>query len=66
MKKDQHYINVRGEVLPSGRQLLPPLNNLENGSVRNRENLQYKKTADSVLLSLFMRNNEKCNNSHVP
>ena len=31
--------------------------NLENGSFRNRENLQYKKTADSVLLSLFMRTN---------
>ena len=24
------------------------------------------KIADSVLLSLFMRNNEKCNNSHTP
>ena len=30
-------------------------NNRENGSFGNRENLQYKKTADSVLLSLFMR-----------
>ena len=28
-----------------------------NGSVTNRENLQYKKTADSVLLSLFVRIN---------
>ena len=35
-----------------------PQNNLEkNGSYRNRENLQYKKTADSVLLSLFTRTN---------
>ena len=27
----------------------------KNASFRNRENLQYKKTSDSVLLSLFMR-----------
>ena len=33
----------------------------KNGSFRNRENLQYeKKTADPVLLSLFMRTNGKC------
>ena len=40
----------------------------ENGSIRNRENLQYKKPADSVLLSLslFMRTNGKCNHSHAP
>ena len=38
----------------------------KNGSFRNRENLLYKKTADSVLLSLFMRINAKCNNSHAP
>ena len=43
---------------------VPATNNLENGSFRNRENLHYKKTADSVLLGLFMRANEKCNNSH--
>ena len=48
------------------RKLLPPLNNLENRSFRNRENLFYKKTADSVLLSLFMRTNGKCNKSHAP
>ena len=30
------------------RQLLRPLNNLENGSFRNRDNLQYNKTADLV------------------
>ena len=35
-------------------------------SFRNIENLQNKKTADSVLLSLFMRTNGKCNNSHAP
>ena len=29
------------------------------------ENLQYKKTADSVILSLFVRTNGKCNNSHA-
>ena len=33
------------------QQPLRPLNNLENESFRNRENLQYKKIADSVLLS---------------
>ena len=37
----------------------------KNGSFRNRENLQYKKTADSVLLSLFLRTNGKCTNSHA-
>ena len=42
------------------------INYLVNGSFRNKENLQYKKTTDSVLLSLFMRTNGKCNNSHVP
>ena len=30
------------------------------------ENLLYKKTADSVLLSLLMRTNGKCNISHAP
>ena len=30
------------------------------------ESLQYKKTADSVLLSLFMRTNGKCNIFHAP
>ena len=30
------------------------------------ENLQYKKTADWVLLSLLMRINGKSNNSHTP
>ena len=45
----------------------PNLNNLDKtGSFRIRENLQYKKTADSVLLSLFMRTNVKCNNYHAP
>ena len=38
----------------------------KKGSFRNRENLQYKKTADLVLLSLCMRTNGKCNNSHAP
>ena len=36
------------------------------GSFKKRNNLQYKKKADSVLLSLFMRTNGKCNNSQVP
>ena len=38
----------------------------KNGSFRNRENLQLKKTADSVLLNLFMRTNGKCNISYAP
>ena len=38
------------------------LNILENRSFRNTENLQFKKTEDSVLLNLFMRTNGKCNN----
>ena len=45
------------------------MNNLnKNGSFRNRENLQYKKTAFSVLLSMFMfmKTNGKCNNPHAP
>ena len=38
------------------------VNNLEKKHIlRNRENLQHKKTADSVLLSLFVRTNGKCN-----
>ena len=39
---------------------------LKNGSFRNIENLQFKKTANSVLLSLFIRTNGKCNKSHAP
>ena len=46
--------------------LINPINNLENRSFRNRESLQNKKTADSVLLSLFIRSNGTCSNSHVP
>ena len=37
----------------------------KNGSFRNTENLQYKITAHSVLLSLFMETNRKCNNSQA-
>ena len=45
----------------------PPIYTIwKNGSFRNTENLRYMKTADSVLLSLFMRTNGKCNNSHAP
>ena len=40
-------------------------NHLKNVSFRNKENLHYKITADSVLLSLFMRTNGKCNNSQA-
>ena len=35
MNKDQHYIDARGEVLPTAHdssELLRPLNNLEDGS----------------------------------
>ena len=38
----------------------------KNGSLRNRENLQYMKTANSVLLSQFMRTNGNCNSPHAP
>ena len=38
------------------RQLLRLLKYLENKSLRNRENLQYMRTEDSVLLSLFITN----------
>ena len=49
------------------RQLLRPLNNPgKNGSFRNIENQQYKKTADLGLFSLFIRTNGKCNNPHAP
>ena len=69
-KKNINTISMHGEKFyqlhTEQRQLLRPLNNLEKGSFRNRENLQYKKTADSVLSSLFMRTNGKCNNSQVP
>ena len=36
---------------------IPPTNKVCGG---------IKKTADSVLLSLFMRTNKMCNNSHTP
>ena len=36
----------------------------KNGSFKNRENLQYKERAASVLLSPFMRNIGKCNISN--
>ena len=43
------------------------LNNLENTPSESEKTYnKYKKTADSVLLSLFMRTNGKCNNSHAP
>ena len=42
------------------------LNNLENGSIRNRENLQYYKLADSVSMRLLMRSDGKCSNVHAP
>ena len=35
------------------QQLLQPLNNLDKRILQNRESLHYKKTANSVLLSLF-------------
>ena len=49
------------------RQLLRPLNNLENGSFRHRENLQYKKTAELLgSIESVHENNGKCNDSHAP
>ena len=46
--------------------MMAHIDNLENGSLRNTENLKCKKTADSVLLSLFMRTFGKYYNSHKP
>ena len=37
------------------------LNTLENGSFRNIDNLNYEKTVDSVLLSLFVITTGNCN-----
>ena len=69
MKININTISMYGEKFyqlhAAQRQLLRLLNNLENGSFRNRVSLQYKKTIDSVILSLFMRSNGKCNNSHA-
>ena len=60
MKKYQHYIDARGEVLPTPHR---SLNNLvKNGSFRNKENLQYKKTANSG----FIEPVGKMNNFHAP
>ena len=61
---DGEYLNKKqGEATI----FAPPkhVNNLKKGSFRDRLNLQNKKTADPGLLSLFMRTNGKCNNSHV-
>ena len=58
--------NFTNSMHAAQRQLLRPLNNLEYRILRSRENLRYKKTADLALLSLFMRINGKCNNSHAP
>ena len=66
MKIYQHYINARGEVLSEKTTAAATLNNMENGSFRYRENLQFKKTAILVLVSQFMRSNGRCNNSHAP
>ena len=54
------------QLCAAHRQLLWPLNNLEKNDPLEIENLQYKKTADLVLLSLFMETNGKWNNSHAP
>ena len=53
MNRRESMINTKYPKLHAAQQqLLRPLNNLVNGSFRNRENLQYKKAADLVLLSL--------------
>ena len=44
--------------------LVLSINNLENGSIRKRENVHYKKTADLVLACLFIRTNGKGDNFH--
>ena len=64
MKKFHHYIVVRGEVLPT-------LHNTTTAVVTSKisgemdpseieRTYKIRKTADSVLLSLFMRTNGKC------
>ena len=45
---------------------LPLLKNLEKRILQKQREPIYTKTADSVLLSLFMRTNGKCNNYHAP
>ena len=62
---------VKTKILPSfshynGLHYVTLLNTLVKKSFRKRENLQYMKMADSVLLNLFLRTNGMCNNSHVP
>ena len=43
------------------------LNNLEKRILQNqREPTLYEKKTDSILMSLFMRTNRTCNNSHAP
>ena len=56
------YWMKRGKILGKGENWII----CKNGYFRYRENLQNKKTADSVLLSLFIKINGKCNNSHAP
>ena len=63
-EKYQHYIDARGEVLPTKTETTTAVAT-SKGSFRNREDLQYTKIVDSILLSLFMRTNGKCNDSHV-
>ena len=51
-EKNQNYIDVRGEVLPTPRGtttvVVTSKQSGKNGSFINRENHQHKKTADSV------------------
>ena len=60
LESSLHQIKVK--ILP--KNCFNIRNNLENGSFRIRENLLYKKTADMVLMSLFMRIYGKCNSSY--
>ena len=47
----------------------PGLNNKEKlilPKLRSYNRMNLEKTADTVLLSMFMRTNGKCNDSHAP
>ena len=70
MKKYQHYIDARGEVLPTPHRNNDSCCNLliiwktDPSEIEITYNYIRKQCSDSVLLSLFMRTNGKCNNSH--
>ena len=52
---ENHKIQVKLKNLANRNYQLQYLKKWKNGSFRNREDLPHQETADSVLLSLFMR-----------